>query len=117
MAQPGTTGKGGTGGASGTGGNAGANGNGTAGAKRGTQHRRFRKHRRDGRRRREGRRLSTTDKDTGPANGPGVLVRQLWSRYCSRSAIFSSLPVAVCGSSSTKTTSSGSHHLATSPAR
>ena len=33
-----------------------------------------------------------------------------------RSSVFRSLPVAVCGSASTKTTSSGTHHFATLPA-
>ena len=38
--------------------------------------------------------------------------RSSQSPYSSRSRVFSTLPVAVCGSSSTNTTSSGSHHLA-----
>ena len=40
-----------------------------------------------------------------------------WSLKRSRKAVFMSLPVAVWGSSSTNTTSSGSHQLATLPAR
>ena len=46
-----------------------------------------------------------------------VHVCSLRSRNCSRNLTLSTLPVAVCGSSSTKITSSNSHHLATSPAR
>jgi ribonuclease Z len=42
-------------------------------------------------------------------------VGRRYSLNCSRSVRFESLPVAVCGSSSTNTTSSGSHHLAILP--
>src|SRR5207245_844866 len=38
-----------------------------------------------------------------------------YSRKRSRNAFFESLPVAVCGSSSTNTTSSGIHHFAILP--
>ncbi|PAV69244.1 hypothetical protein WR25_05509 [Diploscapter pachys] len=41
----------------------------------------------------------------------------LKSLNCSRSAVFSSFPVAVCGRLSTNTTASGSHHFATAPFR
>ena len=42
-------------------------------------------------------------------------VGSTYSRYNSRSLSFCSFPVAVCGSSSAKTTSSGFHHFATLP--
>jgi hypothetical protein len=42
-------------------------------------------------------------------------VGSTYSRYNSRNLSFCSFPVAVCGSSSAKTTSSGFHHFATLP--